>query len=70
MNFKKYISKVGEKMTKEEMIYEIAKCVCSVCEMGRCYGGKCAAGNDCRWCGVSMPAANSIYEIFYRAVNK
>lgn len=57
-------------MTKQEMIYEIAKCVCTVCEKGRCNGGDCVLGNDYRWCGVSIPAANCIYEIFYRAVNK
>ena len=69
MNLKKYIPKDGN-MTKQEMIFEIAKCVCNVCEMGRCYGGDCAAGNDYRCCGISIKAANCIYEIFYRVVNK
>lgn len=66
----KYEIKMGGNMAKQEMIYEIAKCVCNVCEMGHSYGGDCAAGNDYKCCGISIKAANCIYEIFYRAVNK
>ena len=52
------------------MIYEIAKCVCNACEMGRNYDGECDVGNDYKCCGISIDTANHIYEIFYRAVNK
>ena len=57
-------------MAKQEMIYEIAKCVCNACEMGCNYDGECDVGNDYKCCGISIDTANHIYEIFYRAVNK
>ena len=66
---KKYTPKDGN-MTKQEMIYEIAKCVCNACEMGCNYDGECDVGNDYKCCGISIDTANHIYEIFYRAVNK
>lgn len=66
----KYEIKIGGNRAKQEMIYEIAKCVCNVCEMGCNYDGECDVGNDYKCCGISIDTANHIYEIFYRAVNK
>ena len=66
----KYEMKLGGNMAKQEMIYEIAKCVCNACEMGRNYDGECDVGNNYKCCGISIDTANHIYEIFYRAVNK